>query len=144
MGEGQVREVEAPFNMAVATLKRIDIILQQIKQLYNQYPHGTLERQKAHIDLVKQLYLNSVPLLENVRDSINKNQKDNHLKLDNLEKEILGIQVKKTYIIVSGNQRRIEGYSYNLEKRLHEITAELQKKLKRFFMPGKREAEGLM
>lgn len=144
MAEGQVREVEAPFNMAIATLKRIDIILQQIKQLYNQYPHGTLERQKAHIDLVKQLYLNSVPLLENVRDSIDKKKKEDHAKFDALEKEILGIQVTQKCIIKSGSQRRIERYSYDLEKRLHEITAELQKKLKRFFMPGKREAEGLM
>lgn len=55
------------FNMAVATLMRIDSILKEIKDLSFQ-PINSGTKQKVKIELVKNLWLNSAPLLK----------KDNH------------------------------------------------------------------
>jgi hypothetical protein len=123
------RETEAPFNMAVATLMRIDIILKEIKNLSYRFSGNSAEKQKAYIELVKQFYINAVPLLGD--------------EADKYKKEILGLQLNKRRDIKSGNQKYIYCYSPKKEERLNEILVEIQQKLKKFFMPG-RKAEGLI
>jgi hypothetical protein len=123
------RETEAPFNMAVATLMRIDIILKEIKNLSFKFPHNSAEKQKAYIELVKQFYINSVPLLGDAAEDY--------------KKEVLGFQLSRKRDIKSGNQKYIHFYSHAKEERLNEILVDIQQKLKKFFMPG-RKAEGLI
>jgi len=140
MGENYFnRQEEAPFNMAIATLKRLDLILIQIRQLHCQYFPESIIKQKAHVDLVKQFYLNAVPLFNPDEDDKNK-----QTTIEELGAEILSFKMENKSIIRNGNQRQLEIYSYDKEKRLNEIICELQTKLKRFFMPGKRRVEGLM
>jgi len=130
MGDGKNREVEAAFNMAVATLERLHIILQQIKNLNFQYKSGTSEKQIAHIDLIKQFYLNATPLLGD--------------DAKGYEDRVLNLVMTKKLYINGGTQ--VCGYVYNdnLEKKLNKILIDMQLKLKKYFMPGKKASEGLI
>lgn len=127
------RAIEAPFNMAIATLKRLDTILQQIRNNDTLYPHDSPEKQKSFIGLVKQFYINSVPLFP---------KEDKELK--DLGDEILNLKIKKTTGIKGGGQTYVYIYTEELDKRLNQILIEIQLKLKRFFMPDKRDIEGLI
>lgn len=122
MGDEDRREAEAPFNMAIATLKRLDAILQQIRNLQARHPIDSAEKQKSHIGLVKAFYINAVPLLS---DDETKNYKDKVLKLE--------LSVKNK--IKSGTQRIQFVYDKDIDYKLNEILVELQQKLKKFFMP---------
>jgi len=135
------REIEAPFNMAIATLKRLDLILIQIRQLHSQYTPDSNIKQKAHIDLVKQFYLNAIPLFDVEKE---KEKEDGKKSMKELGKEILELNMERKSKISNGNQSVGEIYSYDKEIRLNEIMVDLQFRLKRFFMPGKKNVEGLM
>jgi len=138
--EGDNHNSEAPFNMAIATLKRLDLILIQIRQMHSQYPQDSIVKQKAHIDLVKQFYINATPLFDSNEDDKDKSSKT----MKELGKEIFAFTTIKKSFIKTGNQKVREIYSHKKEIRLNEILEELQSKLKRFFMPGKKYREGLM
>ena len=152
------REQEAPFNMAIATLKRLDLILIQIRQLHLIHDPDSISKQKAHIELVKQFYLNAVPLFDpatEIKAKKDKEKKDKESKekkgddkklktMKELGEEILSFKMSRKSFIRNANQSVHEIYSYEKEIRLNEILCELQTKLKKFFMPGKRAAEGLM
>lgn len=116
------RELDAPFNMAVATLMRLDTILQQIRMIY-MMPLQPSQKQKMHIDLVKQFYLNSTPLIDD----------DNFIKENN--DKILNLKMKSQTHVKAGNQKTAENYSSELEVQLNKIIIELQRKLSKFFMP---------
>lgn len=140
--ETNVYDSEAPFNMAIATLKRLDLILIQIRQLHYQYPQESIAKQKAHIDLTKQFYLNATPLFDPKEDD--KDKKKGSKTMEELGKEVLIFNTVKKGVIRNRNQKICEFYSFKKERRLNEILEELQFKLKRFFMPGKKFREGLM
>lgn len=142
--EGDNHNSEAPFNMAIATLKRLDLILIQIRQMHSQYPQDSIIKQKAHIDLVKQFYLNATPLFDPAEDDKNADEKKGLKTMKELGKEILSFTTIKKAFIRNRNQKVHEIYSHKKEIRLNEILEELQSKLKRFFMPGKKFREGLM
>lgn len=150
MGDTYSREQEAPFNMAIATLQRLDDNLKEIKLLYLRYPQDSIQKLKAHIDLVKSFYLNAIPLLENVKDNKRGSSKKKEgeegqeEKLKKLQKEILEFKVGIQTKVINGIQKSREVYDHKKEVRLNEILCELQTILKRFFMPGKKEAEGLI
>ena len=122
MGGDYEREGEAPFNMAVATLMRLDTILQQIRMMDFLFQSDSADKQRAHIGLVKQFYLNAIPLLD---EADVKNYKDEVLKLD----------VKCASRVKSGVQALKYYYDKQVEIRLNEILIELQQKLKKYFMP---------
>ena len=148
MGEERESGGEAPFNMAIATLQRLDTILQQIRNLNMMYPSRSVELQKAYIGLVQQFFINATPLFDNIKegkdDAKNDKKDDKKDDLKNLETEILELSLSHKRGIKSGTQ--ISGFVYddNKQKRLNEILIILQRKLKKFFMPGKREQEGLI
>lgn len=157
--DGFSREIEAPFNMAIATLQRLDLILQQITQLHTHYTHNSLQKQWAHIDLAKQFYMNSVPLLANIKANEKKlkpktkksdKKKEKKIeaspseKIEKLGKEILNFRMETKTGIRNNVQKVGEIYSYDKEVRLNEIICEIQIRLKNFFMPDKRETEGLI
>ena len=120
MGYNEV-DREAPFNMAVATLMRLDSILQQIKVMTITITNEK-ERQKAYLNLVKQFFLNAIPLLD---DNVIKDKK----------KKIMDLTMKQGLIAKNGRQNRVISYSESLEKELDNIMIELQQNLRRFFMP---------
>lgn len=121
MGYDKEREIEAPFNMAIATLMRLDNILKQLTYLDTMYPRDSIEKQKIHLGLIKQLYINSASLL-------------NETEIKNY-KEVLELSLKQKTGIKAGSQKHNYIYDPKLELRLNEIAIELQQKLKRFFMP---------
>lgn len=114
-------EGAAPFNMAVATLMRLDAILRQMKDINFLYPPRTPQKQEAHIGLVKQFYINAVPLLKD--------------KAPKWKEEILNFSVVNKNSIKAGNQRNTEIYSPEIEKRLNEVMIEIQLVINKFFMP---------
>jgi len=117
---------EAPFNMAIATLMRLDTILQQLRNLGIMYPNDVPEKQKAHIEFVRQFFINAVPLLEN-EDT------------ESYKKEILGLGLNVRSGVKSGTQFSKFIYDKNIEKRLNEILIEIQQKVKKYFMPKGRD-----
>ena len=151
MPEDNERETEAPFNMAIATLQRLDAILQQIRDLDSQYPIDSASKQKSYISLVKQFYINSVPLFKESKNVYGKKKKGGKKKdttkkisLKVLQNEILSLKLDKKKVIRSGTQTYKYVYSEEKEKRINEILIDLQQRLSKFFMPGKRDTEGLI
>lgn len=112
---------EAPFNMAIATLMRLDTILQQIKLTDYMYPTDSAQKQKVYLGLVKQFYINSIPLLK---------------ETDVPRYEyILKLKTSMRTQVTNGNQKLIFYYNTKLDFKLNKILIELQQLLRRYFMP---------
>lgn len=115
------RDSEAPFNMAVATLMRLDAILQQIRNVCIIYPPHSVEKQRMHIELVKQFYINSITLLSDTEDAD--------------YKKLLKIEMKVKSIIRNKVQMITEVYSKEIETELNKILIKLQLQTKKYYMP---------
>lgn len=124
-------ELYAPFNMAIATLMRLDKILQNIRDLAES-PFSAEIRQEMHLYYVKQFYLNAVPLLP---DKLPEKFKF-LLDLNMVEKEKIensGFTTKKT------GQKKLF-YNPELELKLNKALQDIQIMLQqneRLFMPSK-------
>lgn len=116
---------EAPFNMAVATLMRLDTILQQIRTTDYCFPFDCAEKQKSYLGLVKQFYINAIPLLD---DTIAKKYS-----------YVLELDIPNRAKIRSGNQKLISYYSPELNLKLNKILIQLQQHLRKYFMPKGRD-----
>lgn len=127
---------DAPFNMAVATLMRLDKILQQMRQLHITF-QNKVQRQKLHIELVKQFYLNSITLLDD-------SKKENREELEKIEKQVLNFKMDKKSNVKSGNQKFGECYSEEKEIELNKIMIKLQKQLKKYFMPSGKDRSSVV
>ncbi len=134
------REEAAVFNMAIATLQRIDLILREIKlisvgnsmQAYGFEMNMGLA-QHTKLKLVKQLFIQSIPLF-------------NPKQRDKQKKEIQGMIDKIQPPIIkhiSRYSRRghyfSEGYSPDVEKQLDEVVIRIEEILQQeqYFMPPK-------
>lgn len=115
------QEIDAPFNMALATLKRLDTILQNLRQV-SLMSINPKEKQRMNIDLLKQFYLNSIPLLDN--DYIKENND-----------KILNLKLNKSVVAKSGGHKNLESYDQELENNINKFFIEIQQKLKKYFMP---------
>ena len=113
-----------PFNMAVATLMRLDAILKEIKMLHFRYAPYSSPKQNAHLNLAKEFYVNAVPLLDD-------NAKDYEW--------ILKESMNRKLHVSNGNQRYTEVYDSNKDVKLNTLVADIQLKLKKFFMPSRDE-----
>lgn len=123
----RIDEGTAPFNMAIATLKRLDEILVQIT-IATCDPSLTLrERQPIKISLVKQFFLSCVPLLST--EVIKKYKK----RIQDLRPSIISIKIDN----IRSEPRII--FNYNLENELDDILIDLQTELQKegYFMPSK-------
>ena len=119
-GEGGQDNREAKFNMAVATLQRIHISLENIRKGFI-FLKG-ISRQEFHLNEVKILFMNATPLLE-------------ENKVKEYEEEVDGLKLKtKMY-----KGRSTIYYDQELEKRLFQIVREWTLELKKYFMPSKVE-----
>ena len=112
---------EAPFNMAVATLMRLDTILQQIRTLDYQSPFDSAGKQKSYLGLVKQFYINSIPLLK----------EEDAKKF----RYLLKLNIPSKTKIKSGVQKVNSYYNCNLDLKLNEALIEIQQLLRKYFMP---------
>lgn len=124
--------VQAPFNMALDTLKRLSDILKDIRIFSSTLEIGKGERQEIKVSLVKQFFIQSTPLLE--EDAIEK-YKEQVLALKPTLKKILN---RKGLVV-----EIISDYNSELETKLDNIVIELQLELQKkgHFMP-EADAEG--
>jgi len=111
---------EVTFNMAIATLARLDSILKRM-ELASVYVSGIPE-QRTQIKLLKYFFLNATPLMSTTQ----------HKKY---KKEILEMKISsKTF-----KGRTVEFEDPKLEKRIFEIAMDIEMELKEHFMPTKNE-----
>jgi len=117
---------EAPFNMAIATLEALRLILSHIEQL-DLYPLTDENKQKIKINLVKRFYVDASPLLD-------KNVKK--------FKNILKLQPKDLEIIKDGKAtgRKKISYDEELDIDLNQHLIDMQVALQGegFYMPPKK------
>lgn len=116
------------FNMAEASLKRVDFALLQLGVLSLSLQFPDVMRQKIKIRLVKNLLEYATPLAPDLVDK-------------NYRTEILNLGISKTMVIKNGNQRYIEVYDEELENTLDEKIIDISMKLqsKGYFMPNVEE-----
>ena len=112
---------DAPFNMAVATLMRLDAIHKQLTALELMYPYNNYEKQKQHISLVKQFFLNAINLLDE--------------KYDNKYEELLKLEPNVKTIAKQGVQKFKGVYNKQLEIKLNKLFIEMQQKIRKYYMP---------
>lgn len=121
------REPDAPFNMAIATLERLDTILQQLRNNSFMINAALIDRQAVKISLTQQFFLNAIPLLK--EKYVEKHKKD-----------ILNLKLTKKAGIRSGTQGINTVYDQELDVELDEILIAMQLKLQKYFMPSKGQA----
>lgn len=126
-GDTQNNNQDAAFNMAIATLERLDTILQQIRTIDSNMSLPIIFRQSTKIKLLKQFFINASPLLD---EKVVKQYKE----------EILNLQIDSKIGIKSGAHKVSEFYSPEKEKRVDTILIELQVSLRKYFMPSKKQA----
>jgi len=128
--EEEEENKEPAFNDALPTLTRVAVPLDEIRLLDYMYPPNSPEKQRAFIDLIKRFFILSTPLMKKKES-------------DNYKNEILNFQLKKSVFVRNGIQKVKNVYDPKLDRRLNEILIELQQILRKYFMPEKREDEGL-
>lgn len=113
-------EPKESFNMAVATLMRLDSILKRM-ELVSEVLDGTRE-QKLQIKLLRHFLLNASPLM-----SISMTEDE----VKDYKKRILDIKIPSRLI----KGKRYEYYSSGISDEMLSISMEIQTYLKNFFMP---------
>ena len=122
---------KAVFNMALNTLERLGNILEEIKKITHDNYLDAETRQRIKIDLVKQFYVQSTPLLPK---KLIENENE---KILNLKPVIKKIMENRT-----GSNPVFKGISnvfdYEMDKKLDEILIKLQiaLNLEGYFMPS--------
>ena len=135
MGEDNSKGGEVAFNMAIATLQRIDLVLRQITLIDTLHLMDTSAKQKAYIDLTQRLFVISSPLLFGLEKEKKKDEEKTNL--EDLQDEILNLKIECKTVVISGNQKLEFVFSRKLEKRIHEILIDIQRRLKPYMMPSK-------
>jgi len=128
--EEEREEEPAAFNDALKTLSRITEPLQEIQHLDYLYKYDTPEKQRAFISIVERFFILCSPLLK---------QSDS----DKYQKEVLSFQLNKKLSVKSGVQQYKDVYDPSIDYRLKAIVIELQRLLKKYLMPTRREDDGL-
>jgi len=134
------RPVEAPFNMALSTLEHLRGILKQINDLSLRDDLTMEIKQSMKLNLVKDFYITSSPLLKI------KTEKDGKEKIETYD-NLLDIKAVEKQILIqrAGNSPIFKGivpkYDFALEKKLNLILISIQKDLQAsgFFMPPRRD-----
>ena len=129
--EEEQQKKKAVFNMALNTLERLGNILSEIKIITHDNYLNAETRQRMKIDLVKQFYVQSSPLLP--KSSI-----------ENYSNKILELKpvIKKIMENRAGSNPVFKGMSnvfdYEMDKKLDEILIKLQiaLNLEGYFMPS--------
>lgn len=138
------RKEDAPFNFAIATLMRIDLILKDIKEVSFNIATGASmgltsygdsidqpELLSAKLSLTRQLYLNASPLLGKYERKLIKDKIDK-LKV-NYKEYNMGNHLKPEFITILS-------YDYETEIKIEEIIEEIELEMQKkgaYFMPRK-------
>jgi len=127
-------ETHAVFNMALSTLERLSDILREIRMLSTQFFLASEVRQEQKLELVKQFFLNSVPMLkvEQVKP-FQKRMNDFRMLRINLIQRKTGT--------TSSQKGNTTVFSQGLELKLNDFLVDLQLSLQeqRYFMPSKKD-----
>ena len=107
------------FNMAVATLMRLDGILKRMEMM-SEFTSG-LQKQKLQIEMLRNFFLNATPLMGIV-------MKD---EFEGYKKKILAIRIPSK--IIKG--KRVQYFSIETENNILSIIMDIQIKIKGYFMP---------
>jgi len=126
-------EEKAPFNMAIATLMRIDSILTRIYEVEQNMMINIHQIQSQKILLVKELYMQSAGLLTV------KQREENQNKILNLKP--VEIQTLQKFGMITRTNGKRPFYSETLEKTLNEFIIIVQICLQdqKFLMPPRKD-----
>lgn len=124
--ETEAGRTGASFNMAIATLARLDGILRRM-EMVSELTSGTNE-QRRQIKLLRHFFINATPLMVQVlkKESYN-----------NFKKKVLQLQIPTKLI----KGRRVEYYNPELSDEILNIVSDIQIEIKEHFMPRKEEDE---
>ena len=122
-------EGSAPFNMALATLERVNDILKQIS-ISSVTILDLNNRNYVKYKLLKELYQTSVPLIDNKDTKDNLRKKINKMPSDHFKKRVN--QVTKSWKLICKT---------DTEDTIDELVEEIQEalQLSRYFMPSKHD-----
>ena len=124
-------EGSAPFNMALATLERLSKILIRITEVAMVTEIPPEERQNKILELLKQLYINSAPLL---KEEIVKKY-EYVLQLEMKKINLLGKHKSGSTFVTNKKYNYCMELDIQINKALIGIQQELQKE--KYFMPPK-------
>jgi len=113
---------EATFNMAIATLARLDGILKRM-ELVSEMTNGLTE-QKLQIKLLRHFFLNATPLMNLVMKPT---------EYEKYKKQVFGLKLRSK--IMKG--KNYEYFSSDLENKILELVMMIQIEIKEYFMPPK-------
>jgi len=122
----------AVFNMGIATLMRLNNILEAITRITSNQEYPPEVRQASKIELVKQFFVNACPLLDPTK------VKTIQAKYLILKPEVVEVVDKFT----GNNMLKKAQFSYELDNQLNELLVELQVELQeegKYYMPAKRD-----
>ncbi len=104
-------------NITLASQMSLRYILDKIIDLSITYPIDTPEKQKCHLELVKQFVISSIPYIDS---------KDGEAYM----KEVLNFKIKRNSDVKRGIQKFSYTFDPQLDFRLNKMLAELQNKLR--------------
>lgn len=116
----------ASFNMAVATLTRLDGILKRMETV-SELTMG-LREQRLQIKLLRHFFLNATPLMR---------LKMNESDVNKYRTRVYAIKIPSKML----KGRRVEYHSSNLDNEMMEIVIDIQLAIRDFFMPQKEEED---
>ena len=125
----KLQEGSAPFNMALATLERVNNILREITEISVGEYGGNIQCFYAKLKLVKQLFLASIPLIDNKEEK------------DKLQKEIFKLnQMFGVKYDARSQKRRLTCYK-EIDTELDYVIIKIQEVLQKekYFMPPKND-----
>lgn len=111
---------DSSFNMAVATLARLDGILKRM-ELISEFTMG-LSKQRLYIEMLRNFFLNATPLIGNLLSDS---------EFQDYKRRVFGIQIPSKLF----KGRRKEYYSPEIENQILSIIMDIQIKIKGYFMP---------
>ena len=126
-------ESKAPFNMAIDTLRRIGVILQEIGIVASDATLSPEERQSILVQKVKHFFFQSSPLLSQL--VVDKYQD----RVSKLQSKTITVAITRYGVIKKKQTRLLYDAAIDLElnKLLLEIQRELQ--IEKYFMPPKKD-----
>lgn len=123
--------LSAPFNMAISTLMRIDEILKSITKVSSDPFMPTNVKQSMKVNLVKQLFNQSSPLLKEEVVKVYEKQ------IQDLKPYEADLVIGRSGIVKKKEKRLL--FSPELERELDKLCLEIQRELQKekYFMPPK-------
>ena len=131
----------APFNMALATLEKVNELLKRYATISTFYFDGGVQMEKGQAQhtkarILRQIFLQSIPLFDieadrEFKEEINKETKEifnklEHINILNPERKVIG---------------KREHFNQDIENELDDILIKIEEKLQehRYFMPSKKD-----